>query len=873
MKDMRKKSRGEGFRGVLNYVFGEKKGQPHAENYKSHAIENPPGAVANLGLRNLSERTVARLGQDNAPDVLQADVRPGRFGNQRLRREPADGGRGRLIGGNMSGTSPRDLAREFGAARRLRPEIKKPVWHNALRLPAGEKIDDEKWVEIADEYMSAMGFTEQHQRTYVLHDEADGQHVHIIANRVGLDGGVFLGKNENLKSTRIITGLEKTHGLQITKGSTDEDTKPAIRKLRKGEIEMAVRNEEIPPRMVIQRELDDLIGRAKAESITVTEFTALLSEKGIDATPNLAQQSRKINGFSFSYNGVAFSGSQLGEKYKWANLESAGIAFSDEDFNQLLREDVRRKTDEIKSRIAAEMAVETEFHQLRWEMWRDNEDDLRDEGEQYRPPGEPRIDTGYPGWLEATYAEWRAEFEKTQDEYSDEENEWMTRRHGADWKTTWRQQNEQARSNQELQTPDANRDARGTGPSDRTIGASDGPAQPGHVAGVDQNPASHDPAEPANSSHDPATQESARASAGVASDGAGSDDRNRVVDAYDRVTALGRVKGKGYEKTHQAVTEQLNALGGDSFEIGIHEQSTGRMQNRTMTREQLDESLGWLRARNAQGHNIFIRPPEGSGIVMVDDLVEENIDQMEADGLEPAYIVETSPGNFQCWVRFSLSSIDPEVRKELARELVRRYGGDPGSADSNHYGRLAGFTNQKPKHQNAQGHQPYCRPRQSPRQRPGSGMGALAEFAIKLLELAIKAVSDAVTKQAAAEQAEVLMNRIQSTPRFGPASSPEAVYRQQAKSILDKYGDSTDLSRMDFMIAKDMLLKGFSPQAVEKAIEQCSPELAIRKGENVQGYVERTVRKAGVAIQPSAAERAAELAEQQQHRPTGPKLG
>ncbi|WP_223940025.1 DNA-primase RepB domain-containing protein, partial [Aeromonas caviae] len=30
--------------------------------------------------------------------------------------------------------------------------------------------------------------------------------------------------------------------------------------------------------------------------------------------------------------------------------------------------------------------------------------------------------------------------------------------------------------------------------------------------------------------------------------------------------------------------------------------------------------------------------------------------------------------------------------------MAREYDADPASADSHHYGRLAGFTNQKPKH-------------------------------------------------------------------------------------------------------------------------------------------------------------------------------
>ncbi len=130
-----------------------------------------------------------------------------------------------LIGGNMSAVSPEGLAHEFNQVRRLRPDIAKPVWHQALRLPAGERISKEKWVEIADEYMQELGFTEFHQRYYALEDDPEGQHIHIGANRIALDGSVYLGRNENIISTRIVAKLEKNFGLLITKTAEYIDDK------------------------------------------------------------------------------------------------------------------------------------------------------------------------------------------------------------------------------------------------------------------------------------------------------------------------------------------------------------------------------------------------------------------------------------------------------------------------------------------------------------------------------------------------------------------------------------------------------------------------------------------------------------------------
>src|SRR5690606_995936 len=158
-------------------------------------------------------------------------------------RDSPEAERGVLIGGNMSGQDAKTLASEFGLSRALRPDIEKPVWHNALRLPAGERITPDKFVQVADDYMTRMGFSDQHQRCYWLHDDAEGQHIHIVASRVGLDGSVYLGKNENLKSTRHIAALEEAHGLRMTQGvKLDADGRvvmPDQAKPTKGEIEMA----------------------------------------------------------------------------------------------------------------------------------------------------------------------------------------------------------------------------------------------------------------------------------------------------------------------------------------------------------------------------------------------------------------------------------------------------------------------------------------------------------------------------------------------------------------------------------------------------------------------------------------------------------
>lgn len=277
MKGMRKIKRGTDFRGVLNYAFG--RDDDHKE----------------------------------AP--------------------------GQLIGGNMSGNDPRSLAKEFGITAGLRPDIKKPVWHNSLRLREGEHLTDNQWSLIAGAYMEKMGFSPMHPRCYVFHNDKEGEHVHILASRIGFDSQVYFGRNENLESTRHIQSLEKEFNLMLTKGPECAGGKikmPDVKPITdKNEIEAAIRTGIKPPRIVLQEMLNEAIKVAKYAS----KFVEVLEHRGVIVLPNISTTGR-LNGFSFCLDRVVFKGSSLGNKYKWSNLRRTIDYVEDRDSKKL--SDVQR---------------------------------------------------------------------------------------------------------------------------------------------------------------------------------------------------------------------------------------------------------------------------------------------------------------------------------------------------------------------------------------------------------------------------------------------------------------------------------------------------------------------------------------------------
>ncbi|MEL7629137.1 relaxase/mobilization nuclease domain-containing protein [Pectobacterium aroidearum] len=277
-----------------------------------------------------------------------------------------------VIGGNMDGSAAEDLIAEFNTTKTLRPDVVKPVWHNSLRLPKNEALKNSEWSKIADDYMKRMGFSETHLRCYILHDDTEGQHIHIIASRIDLNAGrLYLGKNENLVSTRIIQQLECDYSLTRTKGpelvispspaslsksSTAQKpngsttTKP--KKRSRNEVMLEKRTGELCPKAIIQDTLEALL----ANKPSITEFVQQLVAQNIRVVPNIASTGR-MNGFSFECQGIAFKASQLGKGYSWSELQHK-LDYQPERDNDFLFS-LKASVNEASVSEALDMAITT----------------------------------------------------------------------------------------------------------------------------------------------------------------------------------------------------------------------------------------------------------------------------------------------------------------------------------------------------------------------------------------------------------------------------------------------------------------------------------------------------------------------------------
>jgi hypothetical protein len=231
-------------------------------------------------------------------------------------------------------------------------------------------------------------------------------------------------------------------------------------------------------------------------------------------------------------------------------------------------------------------------------------------------------------------------------------------------------------------------------------------------------------------------------------------------------------------------------------------------------------SIAWLRHQNREGGNIYIRPNGEHNLSLIDDLKKDQVTAMKKAGFTPALVVETSPSNYQAWLKHP-ETLDKETSTVTARALAKKFGGDLGSADWRHFGRLAGFTNRKSKHQDVvTGLFPFVRVIEASGKQYERG----PEF--------IARAKDYVERE--------VKKRSESRAKFQGHST------KTVKTIDDFRRDprySDDQTRVDQAYAVYALSHGVSAAAVAEALR--SRDLS-HKGNNrrQEDYVDRTIEKA-----------------------------
>ena len=137
------------------------------------------------------------------------------------------------------------MAEVFADMEALIPKkcrTKKTVFHCSLNPHPDEKLSDETLMQIAKEYMEALGYGKQ---PYIVfkHNDIAREHIHIVSLRVDSRGQKINDRFEKRRSKKIIDALERKFGLipssKVTEKAVAETPKVDI---GKGNIKEQVAN-------------------------------------------------------------------------------------------------------------------------------------------------------------------------------------------------------------------------------------------------------------------------------------------------------------------------------------------------------------------------------------------------------------------------------------------------------------------------------------------------------------------------------------------------------------------------------------------------------------------------------------------------------
>jgi hypothetical protein len=208
-----------------------------------------------------------------------------------------------LIGGNLAGLTPRELAAEFGAARRMNPHLGKAVHHVSLSAAPGERLTNEQWGRVADGYREKMGFGNT-QFVLIRHVDQDHDHVHLIQSRIRLDGATVSDSQDYKRQEVAMREIERQFGLASGERQSTRRA-PTVGELRKAE-----RTGQVPPRLLIQ----EAAKAAKAEAKSVDGFIAGMAARGVEVERTAS------GGLIFKQGGLSFKASAVDRSLSAAQL-------------------------------------------------------------------------------------------------------------------------------------------------------------------------------------------------------------------------------------------------------------------------------------------------------------------------------------------------------------------------------------------------------------------------------------------------------------------------------------------------------------------------------------------------------------------------
>jgi hypothetical protein len=175
--------------------------------------------------------------------------------------------------------------------------------------------------------MKAMEF-DNNQYAVVKHSDTEHDHIHIVASRICLDGGVVDDSWDYYKSQETIRQLERNYNLETVTPSWETD--------KRAQTTGEHRQLKSKGNKSVRVQLQDLIDEVTQDNPSMPEFVERLQQQGVEVQVGLTRTGFS-KGISYNLDGVALSGTQLGKAYTFSGLQKhRGVSYDQGRDNALI---------------------------------------------------------------------------------------------------------------------------------------------------------------------------------------------------------------------------------------------------------------------------------------------------------------------------------------------------------------------------------------------------------------------------------------------------------------------------------------------------------------------------------------------------------
>src|ERR671933_408038 len=177
--------------------------------------------------------------------------------------------------------------------------------------------------------MKAMEF-DNNQYAVVKHSDTEHDHIHIVASRICLDGGVVDDSWDYYKSQEVIRQLEQNYNLETVTPSWETD--------KRAQTTGEHRQLKSKGNKSVRVQLQDLIDEVTQDNPSMPEFVERLQQQGPEVQVGLTRTGIGFSkGISYNLDGVALSGTQLRKAYTFSGLQKhRGVSYDKRRDNALI---------------------------------------------------------------------------------------------------------------------------------------------------------------------------------------------------------------------------------------------------------------------------------------------------------------------------------------------------------------------------------------------------------------------------------------------------------------------------------------------------------------------------------------------------------